>query len=185
MEQEEENTGITESGHGKCCYLGWNELCGKEKRKAWASNSRRTGRMEELVDENRACSEVWWSASKSSSCHELSSCSSGQAFFSACNFFITALAHVATFGLKFPVFHWCNAKRWLEQVLDPLGVGALALPLATLTFFNLSFLTVSSISVAPQWPGVFLWEKRSFEHLKQDELPWKELRDWEVLVGNI
>lgn len=41
--------------------------------------------MEELVDENCVCSEVWWSASKSSLCYELSSCCSGQAFFSTCN----------------------------------------------------------------------------------------------------
>lgn len=64
----------------------WAKMSCVGRKKGRPSNSRKTGRMEELVDENCVCSEVWWSASKSSLCHELSSCCSGQAFFRTCNF---------------------------------------------------------------------------------------------------
>lgn len=96
-------------------------------------------------------------------------------------FFTTTLAHGASFGAKFPVFHWCNAKRRLEHVLDPFGVRALALPLAPLTLFSLSFLSVSNISVLPQWPGVFLWEKKVLRTFKAGWTPLKSIKWMESL----
>ena len=86
------------------CLWG-TEQAGRWVRKGWDSTSRWTGRMEELVDENHLCNEVRWSASASSSHHELSSHCSSQGFFLVLFviFFITAPTHVATFGLKFTV----------------------------------------------------------------------------------
>lgn len=73
--------------------------------------------MEELVDENCVCSEMWWSASKSSLCHELnscnelSSCCSSQAFFSACNFLYDSSGLCGYLWAQVPCFPLVQCRK--------------------------------------------------------------------------
>lgn len=173
---------ITEGGHDKCCYLWWSELCGKDKRKGWTSNRRKTGRMEVLVDENCVHSEVWWSASKSSLCNELTSWCSGQAFFSACNFLCNDFGSCGSLWAQVPYFPLVQCKKVNKAGSRSLcwrGIGLAP------CYLDLAQPEFPCISVAPQWPGVFLWGKKVLWTLNQGEVPWKELREWEVLVGNV
>lgn len=99
----------------------WDKMICVGRKKGRPSNSRKTGRLEELVDENCVCSEVWWSASKSSLCHELSSCCSGQAFFRACNFLYNSSGSCGFLWGQVPCFPLmqCNEETgslWSEGI---------------------------------------------------------------------
>lgn len=119
------------------------------------------------------CSEVWRSASKSSLCNELTFWCSGQAFFSACNFLCNNFGSCGSLWAQVPYFPLVQYKKVTEagsRSLCRRGIGLAP------CYLDLAQPEFPCISVAPQWPGVFLWGKKVLWTFKSGWSPLERVK---------